>query len=284
MNLSQLATRAARAAARLRADNGIGSAQAMCPFDLADQLGIVVRLAALSSVEGMYSPAPKPTIVVSVERPLGRRRYTCGHELGHHVFGHGTRLDELVEDVAVAWSPEEFIAQRFAAALLMPKLAVEAAFARRGWSVVEPTPESVFVIAQDLGVGYSTLTGHLERTLRVLPSSIADGLRRASLPRLRSRLAGFEVEHDLVVADEHWGGRSIDVEVGDVVLLPKRSEFQGTCATLRVQPTRHLQGVAPGVGGVTLVPNRPPVAVRVSRRRFTGLAPYRHLEETTDEW
>lgn len=128
----------------------------------------------------MYAPAPRPTILVSAERPAGRRRCTCAHEIGHHVFGHGTRLDELADDAARSWSPEEFVAHRFAAGLLMPKLAVESAFTRRGLSVSASRPEDVFVVAQDLGVGYATLVGHLERTLGCLTRAAADTLRRSS--------------------------------------------------------------------------------------------------------
>lgn len=282
MSVSQLATRATRAAARLRADSHVLPADAVCPFDLAEGLGLVVRFVPVPSMEGMYAPAPRPTILVSAERPAGRRRYTCAHEIGHHVFGHGTRLDELADDAARGWSPEEFVAQRFAAGLLMPKLAVESAFARRGLSVSTDLPEDVFVVAQDLGVGYATLLGHLERTLGCLTSAAADTLRRASLPRMRSRLAGFAIDHDLLVVNEHWGRRPIDVEVGDIVLVPQSATFEGICAILKVQPLPHLKAVAPGVGKVAVTAG-PPIAVRVSRRAFVGLARYRHLEEAADE-
>ena len=283
MSLHRLATRATRVAARFRGDYGIDAADALCHFDLAERLGIVVRLVALPSLEGMYSPGPMPTILVNAERPVGRRRYNCGHELGHHLFGHGTRLDEIADDGTAAWGPEELTAQRFAAALLMPKLAVEVAFARRGWRVSAPNPECVLIVAQNLGVGYSTLVGHLQRTLRLMPSTSADVLRRASLPSLRSRLAGFKVDHDLVVVDEHWGRRPIDIEVGDIVLLPKGAAFEGVCAELHTQPVQHLKAALPGIGALALAGNRPPIPVRVSRRGFIGLARYRHLEEAADD-
>jgi hypothetical protein len=281
VNLRQLATQAARAAARLRADHGIGPADAVCPFDLAEQMGVVVRLLPAPSMEGMYSPDPKPTILVAAERPAGRRRYTCSHEIGHHVFGHGTRLDAL-EDGNRSWDPEEFVAHRFASGLLMPKIAVDSAFARRGLSVLEPSPESVLVVAQDLGVGYTTLLGHLERTLACVSSTAAEVLRRVSLPRLRSSIAGFAIEHDLVVLDECWGRRAIDIEVGDVVTSPGAIRLEGNCAILESDPSTHVRAVTPGIGNIVLNDSRP-VPVRVSRRRFSGLARFRYLEEVDDE-
>jgi hypothetical protein len=175
------------------------------------------------------------------------------------------------------------MAQRFAAGVMMPKLAIEAAFARRGWSVPDRTPETVFVVSQDLGVGFTTLVGHLERTMGRISDAVADTFRRIQLPRLRARIAGFKVDNDVVVVDEHWGRRPIDVEIGDVVLLPKRANFDGTCAVLISEPVLHLMAEAPGEGSVSLRVGRAPVSVRVSRRGYIGLARYRHLEEVLDE-
>ena len=283
MSNADLARHAARAAACIRADLGVAPAEGVCPFDVAEGLAVPVRLVALPSLEGMYSPEPRPTIVVSVERPPGRRRYTCGHEIGHHVFGHGARLDELVDEEPAAWNPEEFVAQRFAAALLMPKIAIESAFVKRGWSIAAATPELIFVVAQELGVGFTTLVGHLKRTIGGLPCTAADTIRRVRLPKLREQIAGFELEHDLVVVDQHWGRQTIDVEVGDVVILPKSAQVKGACASLIEEPVFHVVGAAPGIGTVSIDPSRPPLSLRVGRREFTGLARYRYLEENVDD-
>lgn len=283
MNLRELATRAVRAAARLRADHGVGAADAVCPFDLAQKAEILARLTALPSVEGVYSPAPRATVVVNSERPAGRRRFTCAHEIGHHVFQHGAWVDELAseDEGRSGWSPEEFLASRFASALLMPKLAVESAFTRRGWRVCTSRPEEIYVVAQDLGVGYTTLVGHLATTLGRISASAADALRRVRLPVLRSRIAGFQVEHDLVAVDDHWGRRPIDIEVGDVVLLTGAAAFGGTCATYVDGPVPHLMAVAPGTGELGL--RHVHSLVRVSRRAFAGLARYRFLEEASED-
>ena len=148
---------------------GIDPTYSVCPFDIAEQLGLVVRLAALPSLEGMYSPAPRKTVVLGTERPWGRIRHTCGHEIGHDVFGHGTRVDELCVGRHRAWSPEEYLADRFSTALLMPKLAVADALRRRGWDAAKLTALQSFVLAQDFGVGYSNFLSHAERTLEMIP-------------------------------------------------------------------------------------------------------------------
>jgi uncharacterized protein DUF955 len=282
MNTARLATQAVRSAALIRSRCGIGPGKAVCPFDVAEQLGVVVRLVGLPSLEGIYSPNPKPTIVVNAERPAGRRRYTCGHELGHHVFGHGERIDEIV-DVPRQSTPEEFLAQRFSGALLMPKFAVEAAFTRRRWPFASPTPEQVFVVAQDLGVGYSTLIVHMEATLRIMPSSIAKALSRASLQKIRLKFAGIQIPNDLVVVDEQWGARPVDIEVDDCVLVPWASAINGMNAVALDRSFACWQIRSPGIGSITLASNNKVVTIRVSRRKFTGLARYRHLEESTDD-
>lgn len=232
----------------------------------------------------MYAPGTKPTIVISVERPAGRRRHTCGHELGHHVFGHGISLDQLTEATNDVWTPEEFIADRFSSALLMPKLAVTSAITRRHWAASTLTPEQALIVAQDLGVGYTNLIGNLERTLRLISTAASQSLRRSGsrLPRVRRGIAGFDIDHDLFVADEHWGTRPLDIEIGDTVLIPSTTVFEGSCLETVDEPVPHLRAARSGEGLLVTSMGDRPTPVRVSRLRFTGLARYRHLEDPDD--
>ena len=103
MNKSLLANQAVYKASRLRSLNNINPSQGLCPFDLGRKLGISMRLFSIPNLEGMYSITPNLTIIIGSERPLGRRRYTCGHELGHHVFGHGLKIDEINESILVVF-------------------------------------------------------------------------------------------------------------------------------------------------------------------------------------
>ena len=258
-----MARTAVRQAAIVRAEHGIGPTSPLCPYDLAERLGLVVRLVAIPSLEGMYSPGSPATVLVSALRPAGRRRYSCAHELAHHVFGHGTRLDERSEISRGNQTAEEYLAQRFAGAVLMPKFGIDAALARRGCSLDEATPETLFLVAQEFGVGYLTLILHLERTLLSLESGRASVLRRVKLPTLRRELASFDIEHDVIPVDDQWRRETVDAEVGDVVTLPKSATFRGRCATLRSGPVHHLRAVRPGVGTFVLSPGdtgSPPTA------------------------
>ena len=82
----------------------------------------------------MYDREPKPRIHVSALRPLARRTFTCAHELGHHVFGHGSTIDELRDDQSKSAErpPNEILADAFAAFVLMPTLGLREAFTKRG--------------------------------------------------------------------------------------------------------------------------------------------------------
>ena len=109
----------------MRGDAGLALDSPLCVFDLATQMGIDVWFKATPRMEGMYCKEPGPTIVVTSLRPAGRQAYTGGHEVGHHAFGHGTRVDELIgAGGRGADQEEEFLADCFAGFLLMPKAAV----------------------------------------------------------------------------------------------------------------------------------------------------------------
>jgi hypothetical protein len=270
-----LATRAVLAAGRLRRGLGIGPADAMCPYDAAEQLGAAVRFWALPSLEAAYFNE-YDLIVIGSDRPAGRRRYSCAHKLGHRSFAHGSHVHRVHERPAAS-AVEEYVADRFAAALLMPKLAVENAFARRGWSAGTIAPADLFVVSQELGVGYTTLVDHLAITLGSVTPGHAASLRRAPLPRTRATLAGYQRSGDVVVLDEHWSRPTFEVEVGDLLVVPNGTTTAGRA--LAPDPrSRHVRAVAPGTATLQL-PSGLASVVRVARPAFTGLARYRYLEE-----
>src|SRR5437660_1471944 len=107
--------------------------ESICPYDLATRMGIEVQFHALPSLEALYFKTDPPLIMVGTQRPAGRRAYNAAHEIGHHVFGHGTTVHQLrtEQDTTPATNPKEFLADVFASFLLMPKLAVSKAFADR---------------------------------------------------------------------------------------------------------------------------------------------------------
>ena len=67
----------------------------------------------------------KPLIYVNSSQSKMRQRFTLAHELGHYHLGHQDALRDLPENFSTnVFDPRESAANQFAAALLMPKLAI----------------------------------------------------------------------------------------------------------------------------------------------------------------
>jgi len=279
-----LARQAMGAALRVRRSLGYGLDHAVSVYDLAERLGVEVRFLDLPSAEGLYSAAPSPTIIVSSLRPPGRRAFTCAHELGHHERSDGVEIDELVEQWdEPRFDPKEFVADCFAGALLMPKLAVSKAFAIRGWSVEDCTPAQAFMVAGYFGVGYTTLVHHLRGALQVMADTRAQALLRVSPRKAQSLLLGWQTPQNVVVVDAHWTGRAVDVEVGDLIFVRGGAQSEGACLepSRDVEPGRLFRAVRPGVGRLEAI-TAWSAFVRVSRRDYVGRARFRHWEEAAD--
>ena len=279
MNRPQLAQQAMREAGRLRTVNGISLADSICPYDIAIRCGLTVQFLTVPSLEGMYE-AERGAIFIGSERPAGRRRFTCAHELGHHVFQHGTSLDQLRTAHTDNSNPEEFLADSFAASLLMPKTAVDAALSRRGWAHRPFTARMVFELSHDLGVAYDALVIHLNLVLRYISGALRAQLEKKKLPDIRDEIAGFTVPYDTFVLDENWGARPVDLEVGDV-LVGQATIMEGISIEAVPTPVRHLFAVRPGIAELRLASGRT-ITARVMRRDYAGRAQFRYEEDAEE--
>ncbi len=280
----ELVVQAARAALSLRRQVGIAPEAPVPIYDTAEKIGLEVRFVDVPTLEGMYVRDAHPLAMISAHRPPGRQALTCAHEIGHHVFGHGSTIDRVLEEAAARrFDPAEFLANAFASLLLMPRASVARGFTDRGFSVKGPTPDQVFVVAGYLGVGYTTLITHMHATLRQLSAQHAKSLAANAPKDIRARLLaacgsepGDRTQNDVLVTDVNWLSRPIDTHVGDRVLVPPGSVFEGTCAVLT---GRVLVAKAPGIGRLETEGLGWSAFVRVCRRRYVGLASYRHLED-----
>ena len=284
-NRRTIARKAVMAALWTRRAVGYGLDHAICVYDLAEKLGVEVRFLNLPSMEGMYLSASCPTIIISSLRPSGRRAFTCAHELGHHKWGEGVEIDEILEQ----WDkprldPNEFKADCFAGALLMPKMAVSRAFAVRGWRMEVCTPAQIFLIASYFGVGYTTLIQHMQSALQVLPGERAQALLKVGPRKAQSQLLGLQTQHKVVEVDAHWTGKAVDVEVGDFIFLRGGAQSEGACIEpwSDVEHGRLFRAARPGIGRL-VASTSCPAFVRVSRRDYVGRSLYRHWEEADDE-
>lgn len=276
-----LSREAARLALRVRQRFGRDPTQAIEPVDLAERMGVEVWFVNVGSMEGMYFSDSGGSILLPSERPVGRQAFSCGHELGHHVFGHGSRLDALmIEDTGNDSQDEEWLANMFAAFLLMPASAVRRGFRERGWTPMSASPIQILRVAHWLGVGYSTLVSQMAFSLGLVPRDRSSQLLKASPRDLASEFLDRECKSDLTIADACWADRAIDLRTGGRLALPEGARVEG-CILTHDQDcgeTEVFLAAKPGSGRVVF-PSGHPAFVRVARRSYNGRGRFRFLPD-----
>lgn len=259
----------------------------ICIYDCAQRLGVEVRFLAAPSLEGMYASSGDGVIVVSSLRPPGRQAYTCAHELGHHVLGHGTKWDEYLGESSPAMpqAPEEWAADRFGSYLLMPKQAVLRSFTLRGWTPQDSSSEQILIIAGELGVGYTTLLNQMRWSLGLLDSGRMNELIKLAPKTIREAIAGRDCAGQLFILDEAWSRKSIDIQVGDFVMLPADAvvKDQSVCEEETSNGSHLFLGVRPGIAQALRLGTAWGCFIRVSSKDYAGRATFRHLENSDAE-
>lgn len=285
MSRTDLAKQALEKSLEIREEYGYDFRSPLCVYELAERARVSVRFIDDVSMEGVYASLAKPKILISSLRPAGRRVFTCAHELGHHFFGHGSTIDELKEDAESGeFQPNEFLADTFAGFLMMPAQAVMRAFSSRQLEIATAPPEQIYAVACSFGVGYETLIGHLEYSLKQISKDRATTLRKAKLPKIRQRILGAATPDHLIVVDGQYTLATVDAEVGNRVLLPTGVTSDSDQIELIEQmPNGNLyRALRPGLARAANSSDWG-VIVRVSRFQYAGLAQYRHLEETSGD-
>lgn len=283
MTKAELARKALIDALALRIANGIPLTDSVSIFDLSEKIGIrEVRFVPIPSLEELYWKDEK-RIFVSSLRPGGRQRYSCAHGLGHHHYGHGTCIMsvEQAEQSASKFQPDEFLAEVFAGFLLMPKSTVLSGFNSRGWKHVSCNPLQVMAVSSWLGVGYSALIRHMTSSLSLISADYAKRLLAVGPAKIKQHLFGSAVKGDLILVDEEWSGRPIDLQVGDTAILPSGTEFEGESIATGIIPRNGMSivGIRPGISQVRFPSSGKVQPVRVARKEFQGRNCFRFDED-----
>jgi len=281
-----LATQAMQMAIATRAKAKAAQDSSICIYQLCEVLGVTVRFNNIN-MEGIYQRGAPPRIHLSALRPLPRRTYNCAHELGHHVFGHGSSIDELRQGATPhPWEDaKEFLADTFAGFMLMPIIGLRRAFAARGWTPETVTPMQLFTVACDFGVGYGTLLTHLSVGVNMISQTRAAALRRVTPRALRARILGGLTPEPLLLADHYRAAPTLDAEVNTLLLLPLGSQIEGESLVHERDLANGslFRAVRPGIVQARTAMDNWAVFVRVAPESYVGLAQYRHLEADTDE-
>lgn len=270
--------------ARVKA--GLDLKSPACVYSMCELHNVAVRFNDIN-MEGMYDRTPKPRIHLSALRPLARRTFTCAHELGHHVLGHGSTIDELQEDQANHSDrpPNEILADAFASFVLMPTLGLREAFAKRNLDPNRATALDMYAVACNFGVGQATLVNHLAYGINMISQIQRDRLGRITPKMIRTELLGEAVSTPLTVADQYWSSPTLDVEQDALLLLPQGVVVDASMLVpeRELAAGRLFRAAKCGITRVVIPGTQWATYVRVARRQYVGLARFRHLEETTDE-
>lgn len=279
---------ATRTALQSRRSQSIPRVQPVNSFDLAESLGCEVRFMDAPSLEGMFSRAPHPVIILPSprHRPRGRLAFTCAHELGHCRLGHGTRVDHLVAEPHPHYHPEEHAADVFAGMLLMPRSVIDSAFDRRSLDCKHASPKDLFAISCELGVGFMTLVHHLTMSLHIMDHSCAERLKRVSPQSIRDSLLATPTSHHAILMDAACAAPSIDLEVNELLVAeadsfdPFDSIDRGLISEehdLGRNQYHIYRAVRPGMATVSI--SGRDIKCRVCRTHYVGTHRNRFLED-----
>lgn len=267
----------ANATAMLRApqvhrDLGLDRATYVDVFAALRAAGVDCQARPMQKLFGYYF-GPKddgPAVLLNASLDEISLRHTAAHELGHHVFDHGSQADTDLDIAGLQpqriWTAAEKQAESFAAWFLMPPPAVDAALQRIGIEQVQQ-PEQAYEVARWLGTHYVGTVRHLRR-LKKINARAAAAWPRVSPQRLRVRLYRPTPEspgsHLFMVRPSAQGG-VLHVAVGDLLLLPSGARVtelpEGLVpADPDAWRTEGTVGGVPGLGGQSNL------AVRVTER------------------
>ena len=284
-NYNQLGRTALLKVQEVRRSLRLSSQQPISGIEAALKLNLQVRLENLPTVEGLYYKVNSQSLIVlGNQRPIGRQSFNCAHEIGHHVFGHGTKIDSK-EGYRQSTDTEEILVNMFASYLLMPQLVVLGAFKTRGIQLDEATPKDVFGVANYLEVGYSTLANHLHYGLKAISEKKKMELLESTPKAIRESVVRVDNGGALLIADRHWTDRPIDIRTGDFISVPSGTYFEGIGLELVHEGEEGFifQGIKQSIGRLIHLDTEWSQFVRVSESLYAGLANYRHFERVDDE-
>jgi len=253
-------------------------------YDLCLQMDITVRFVEIN-MEGMYfvqSDGSCPQILISNKRPMPRRNYTCAHELGHHLFKHGSKIDSLTEARlnSKVYDKDEFLVDTFAGALLMPIVGVLSEFAKRNWNISSATPSQFYIISSVFGTGYQSLIVHCQKN-NILSDLTAKLLLRQTSGKILQSILGSGIDNShFKIIDSLNVSSVIDIETSNYIILPSTVNIEGNHLHKFKDLAMGTSYIAeqPGITRVLSASGDQNYFIRIQNSNYIGLAEYRHLE------
>lgn len=273
--MSPLIKLALAKAYEVRKQFGLDLFQPTNVFDICDDLGLTVWFVDIN-MEGMYKSDGQ--IVLSSLRPLSRRVYTCAHELGHHLFNHGTKIDELNDSDNAPYDNDELLVDAFAGALLMPIAGVQAEFAKRNLKPNSSTPLQFYIISSVFGTGYQSLVTHC-KVNKLITNTKAASLQKHTPAKILKEILGKDTKASFKIFDGLTHVPVIDIEVSNVIFLPKSFKIEGNHLEKLTDTNEGVAYIAQKAGIIrAYCPDDNTYFIRIQNIGYIGLSENRHLE------
>lgn len=248
----------------------------ICPYNLCEAMGFDLRFVNIPSFEGMYV-ASKNLILISSVRPEGRKRFTCAHEIGHHVLGHGTIIDEIL--INGSNKKEEQEADFFASMLLMPSSAVNRTLNNFGVSSESLTEQDAYILSKYFGVSFEAFITHIYNNLRLISYKHYQTLKKSNLADIRFSISGLKTKNQIFKIGPWWDEKAIELEVGDYIVSNNELNIDGPKILECIQQNDFYTYKAMSPGITRLFSNSWSSFSKVSSSKFHGFFQYKYDEE-----
>jgi Zn-dependent peptidase ImmA (M78 family) len=191
-------------------------------FGAMSEAGLKVIFRELKGCAALYLPTSlggRPGAIINSSHPLALQRYSAGHEIGHHFFGHASQVIREAEPQRTSQEPseQEMLAEAFAAWFLMPPEGVEQALASMNLASPQ-SPEDVYGLALRVGASYQATCVHLP-SLKLISATRGIEWSRLSLKGIKQRLSTEEPpggwRNDIWVLSDLDTERALVVRSGD---------------------------------------------------------------------
>ena len=190
-------------------------------FMLAQRLGLWLVAQPLDKAFGFYLRKEHAAgVVINSQHPETLQRFTCAHEIGHHVLGHESHTDDAATLQSMSnLALQEHQAQVFAAALLMPAPLVNRTLRRLG-NAGRLQPTDIYAASRDMAVSYTAALWGLAG-LRKLDwdgaALLARKGPRAAKDALRGGPSLTDARADVWVLDDAADGVTVRCRIGDEI-------------------------------------------------------------------
>lgn len=271
--MKEAALNSIRKAEELKIQLGISMSQLPDIHNICSTLNLPVFYTDIN-MEGMYIQGAQNAILLSNKRPFGRRVFTCAHELGHHVFKHGSRLDTIegTLDYNEQQLKEEFQVNTFAGALLMPLIRLEKEIRIRKISLNNCTPFDIFKLSSIFGVGYSTIITHC------FINKMINGVKAKELNKVhpgrifKVLFPEIKYKNGFKILDRLSNLKFIEIEEGQLLILPSNNiECNLLTRCLGHCEKGHVyRAISSGIRNINLNNNK--TELRVQVKDYSGLS------------